>query len=419
MGGGAAGAAAGPGATGASPAGASAAGRGDGATGHALGIVASTLLAYAYQLVGGRLLGPEAFAPVSVLWTLMFLTGTVALTPCEQYVAREATAGRRVLARASWPLLGLVLATAAASVSFTALTRDALFRGEAAFVLIAAALVATTAPLFVVRGLAIGHRRFDRYGAMLTLEGVGRLAFGALGVLVVGGSAGWAWGIGLGPALGLLVAPRRLDGLATAPASGRVGAFLAPYVGASAASQLLIAGAPLAVAALGAGPATISIVFVTFTLFRAPVTVVYLLQGRLLNAVVRLQLAGATERLERTRRRILAAGGAAIASAGAVAWAVGPQVVVLLYGAEFGPDRTVAALAATGVAGAALAQLLGQLLVAEGRTAALALRWSAGLAVGAVLLVVLPVPPATAVAGAFAAGTLTAAAGMARAGRPT
>jgi O-antigen/teichoic acid export membrane protein len=392
-------------------------GRGDGAAGHAAGIVASTLLAYAYQLVGGRLLGPEAFAPVSVLWTLMFLTGTVALTPGEQYVAREATAGRRVVARASWPLLVLVLATAAAAVTFTTLTREALFGGEPAFILIAVALVATTAPLFVVRGLSIGHRRFDRYGAMLTLEGIGRLALGAAGVALVGGSAGWAWGIGLGPLLGLLVAPRRLDRLATAPPSGGAGAFLAPYVGASAASQLLIAGAPLAVAALGAEAATISIVFVTFTLFRAPVTIVYLLQGRLLNAVVRLQLAGAVDRLERTRRRILAAGVAAILSAGGVAWLVGPDVVELLYGAEFRPDRTVAVVAATGVAGAALAQLLGQLLVAAGRTTALAVRWTTGLAVAGAVLVALPAAPDVTVAVAFAAGTLTAAAGMTRAGR--
>jgi O-antigen/teichoic acid export membrane protein len=375
------------------------------------------VLAYAYQLVGGRLLGPEAFAPVSVLWTLMFLTGTVALTPIEQYVAREATADRRVLARTSWPLLALAAATAVAAGAFTTLTRDALFRGEAMFIAVAAVLVATTAPLFLIRGLAIGRRRFDRYGAMLSLEGVGRLVIGGLGLLVVGGPAGWAWGIGLGPVLGLLAAPRGLDRLAAAPASGRAGAFLAPYVGASAASQVLIAGAPLAVAALGAGPATISIVFVTFTLFRAPVTIVYLLQGRLLNAVVRLQLAGATDRLARTRRRILTAGLAAIASAGAVAWLVGPEVVGLLYGDEFRPDRTVAALAATGVAGAALAQLLGQLLVAEGRTAALALRWTAGLAVAAVLLVVTPSRPAVAVGIAFAAGAVTAAAGMAQAGR--
>ena len=348
----------------------------------------------------------------------MFLTGTVAFTPAEQFVAREATAGRRVIGRESLPLGVLVAVTGALAVTFTLVTRDGLFRGEAMFAVIAGVLVAATAPLFVLRGLTIGHRRFDRYGGMLALEGVGRLVVGGLGLLVLGGPAGYAWGIGLGPALGFLAAPRRLDRLATAPPSGRATVFLAPYVGASAASQLLIAGAPLAVAALGAGPATISIVFVTFTLFRAPVTIVYLLQGRLLNAAVRLQLAGATAALARVRRLILLGGVAAVLSAGAVAWLVGPDVVAVLYGGEFRPDRTVAALAATGVAGAAVAQLLGQLLVAEGRTAALALRWTAGLAVGTVALLVVPGAPDVTVAAAFAAGALAAAAGMVGAGRP-
>jgi O-antigen/teichoic acid export membrane protein len=348
----------------------------------------------------------------------MFLAGTVALTPAEQYVAREATAGRRVLARGSVPLAVLVAATAAAAAGFAWVTRGTLFAGERGFVLLALALVATTAPVALVRGLVVGHRGFGRYGAMLTLEGLGRLLLGAVGLAVVGGAVGWAWGIGLGALLALLAAPRGLDRRATEPPTGRATAFLVPYVGASAASQLLIAGPPLAVAALGAGPATISIVFVTFTLFRAPVTIVYLLQGRLLNAAVRMQLAGATERLVRTRRLILAAGAVGIASAGAVAWAVGPDVVGLLFGPEFRPGRTVAAIAATGVAGAAVAQLLGQLLVAAGRTSALAGRWTAGLAVGLVVLVLAPTAPDVTVALAFAAGTLTSAVGMTRSGGP-
>ena len=371
--------------------------------------------------MGGRLLGPEAFAPVSVLWTVMFLTGTVGLTPVEQYVAREATAGRRVLGRASIPLVAVGLVTAVLAVGFTAGTRAALFEDDGTFVLLAVLLVAATTPLFVVRGLAVGSRRFGRYGAMLALEGIGRLILGGAGLLLVGGAAGYAWGVALGPALGLLVAPRGLDRTATTPGGGGAARFLLPYVGASAASQLLIAGAPLAVAALGAGPATISIVFVTFTLFRAPVTVVYLLQGRLLNAVVRLHLAGEAVRLARTRRTILGVGVGAVASAGLVAWLVGPEVVALLYGAEFRPGRAVAALAATGVAGAALAQLLGQLLVAEGRTGALALRWTAGLAAAGVVLgaaaLVPDIAADVAVGAAFAVGAVTAAAGLTQAGR--
>jgi len=382
------------------------------------GIVAGTLLAYLFQLIGGRILGPVAFAPVSVLWTLMFLTGTIGLTPVEQFVAREATAGRRVLTRRSSAIGTVVLLMAAASGLFALLTRDALFLGAPGFVLLAVLTVVATAPLFVARGLAVGQRRFDLFGLMLGLEGIGRLVVGGIGLLVVGGPVGLAWGVALGPALGLLVPSFRFERRATQPASGRAGAFLAPYIGASAASQLLLAGAPLAVAALGAGPATISIVFVTFTLFRAPVTIVYLVQGRLLNLLVRIDLAGDTARLTRIRRTIELAGVVAIALAGVTGWVLGPGVVGLLYGDAFRPEPLVAALAATGVAGAGLSQLLGQLLVAAGRTAVLARRWAVGLTTAVVVLMVGALlgalAPAVTVAAAFAAGELAAAAAMTR-----
>ena len=198
-----------------------------------------------FQLVGGRLLGPEDFAPVSVLWTLMFLTGTVGLTPVEQYVAREATEGRRVLTRRAAAIGVVATVTAVAAGTFTALANDALFLGERGFIVLGVLIVVTTAPLFVSRGLAIGQRRFDLYGLILALEAVGRLLLGAVGLLVVGGPVGLAWGVALGPALGLLVPTFRFERRATAPAAGRAGAFLAPYIGASSASQLLLAGAPL------------------------------------------------------------------------------------------------------------------------------------------------------------------------------
>ena len=376
-----------------------------------------------FQLVGGRLLGPDDFAPVSVLWTLMFLTGTVGLTPVEQYVAREATAGRRVLTRRAAAIGVVATVTAVAAGTFTALTIDTLFLGERGFIVLGVLIVVATAPLFVSRGLAIGQRRFDLYGLILALEAVGRLLVGAVGLLVVGGPVGLAWGVALGPALGLLVPTLRFERRAISPAAGGAGAFLAPYIGASGASQLLLAGAPLAVAALGAAPATISIVFVTFTLFRAPVTIVYLVQGRLLNLLVRLALEGEQGRIARIRRSIELAGLAAVTFAGVTGWFIGPTVVATLYGAPFRPEAIVAALAATGVAGAGLAQLLGQLLVAEGRTTVLARRWSVGLVTALAVLAAGPtlggLDPAVAVAAAFAAGELSAAAAMARRPRTT
>jgi O-antigen/teichoic acid export membrane protein len=348
----------------------------------------------------------------------MFLTGTVALTPVEQYVAREATAGNRVLTRRSSAIVAVVALTAVAAGTFTAVTNDALFRSERGFVVLGVLIVVATAPLFVARGLAIGQRRFDLYGAMLALEGIGRLLVGGIGLLIVGGPVGIAWGVALGPALGLLFPTFRFERRATRPASERAGAFLAPYIGASGASQLLLAGAPLAVAALGAGPATISIVFVTFTLFRAPVTIVYLVQGRLLNLLVRLELGGEHRTIARIRRSIELGGLATVTLAGVTGWLLGPSVVSLLYGEAFRPEAIVAALAATGVAGAGTAQLLGQLLVAEGRTGVLARRWGVGLSVAVIVLLagplVVDLSPAVAVAAAFALGEVAAAAAMAR-----
>jgi len=384
----------------------------------AAGVVAGMLFAYGFQLLGGRLLGPEAFAPVSVLWTLMFLTGTVGLTPVEQFVAREATVGRRVLTRQSWAIAAVVALTAAAGGAFTWLTRDTLFGGEPGFILLGSLTAVAMTPLFLARGLATGHRRFDLYAVMLTLEGIGRLVVGGIGLLVIGGPVGISWGVAFGPVLTLAVPAFRLERRATLPASGRAGAFLMPYVGASGASQLLLAGAPLAVAALGAGPAAISIVFVTFTLFRIPVTIVYLTQGRLLNLLVRLDVAGEFARLARIRRAIRLGGLAAVALSGGVGWLAGPGIVGFLFGAAFRPTPLVAALAATGVAAAALAQLLGQLLVAEGRTGALASRWGVGLLTAIIVLFTLPlattIDPAVTVGVAFAAGELAAAAAMAR-----
>jgi hypothetical protein len=361
-------------------------------------------------------LGAELFAPISVLWTLMFLTFTIFLTPIEQYVGREATASNRVLTRRSSAILTVVLVTTLVAGAFTALTLDQLFLGQVGFVAVSVLMVVTIAPVFIARGLAIGQRRFDHYGLSLTLEGVGRLAFAWIGLAVVGGPVGLAWGVAFGPLLALVVPSFAFERRATNPASTGAGAFLAPYIGASGASQVMLAGGPLAVAALGASPVVISIIFGTISLFRLPVTVVYLIQGRLLNLLVRLRIEHDTVRLARIRRIIEVGGLAAILLGGVAGWFVGPGIVALAFGAGFRPDPIIAALIATGMAGAMLAQLLGQLLVAEGRTAMLARRWVAGLSVAAVVVVlgewVVDLAPAITVSAAFAAGELTAAAAM-------
>jgi O-antigen/teichoic acid export membrane protein len=189
------------------------------------------------------------------------------------------------------------------------------------------------------------------------------------------------------------------------------------YVIASAASQILLAGAPLAVLALGGGPELISIAFVTFTLYRAPLTLTYLLQGRVLPYLVRMVETGDRTDTDRLISRVMAVGVGLCLAGAMTGYLIGADVVQLLLGAEFRPTPEVAGLVAGGVVAAVTTQLVGQVLVAEGRTGALAIVWSLGLAVAVVVLVVSSLDPLTRAALAFALGELMALTAMWRVAR--
>jgi O-antigen/teichoic acid export membrane protein len=91
-----------------------------------------------------------------------------------------------------------------------------------------------------------------------------------------------------------------------------------------------------------------------------------------------------------------------------VGWWIGDEVVGLLYGVQYSPTSIVAGLSAAGVMAAAAAQVVSQVLVAEGRTTRLAWAWFGGLMLAVVLLFVVPGEADTRVAFAFAAGEATA-----------
>jgi O-antigen/teichoic acid export membrane protein len=170
----------------------------------------------------------------------------------------------------------------------------------------------------------------------------------------------------------------------------------------------MLGGAPLAAAAFGASDVLVSVIFVTFTLFRAPLTLIFAMQGRILPYLVGLAGGEDRQHLARIAGRVVFAGiGLALAGA-VVGWLVGPEVVGLLYTPEFIPARGVAALAAGGVMAAAAAQIAGQVLVAEGRTSRLAVAWTIGLVVALVVMFVFRPDPDLRVAAGFASGEAVA-----------
>lgn len=364
--------------------------------------------AYVFQWYGARRFDPDVIAPISILWTLFFILATILLVPVEQYITREVASGRRVLPKSLRPTLAMGAVGAVIGVGFVAATLDRFFAGDPQYILQIALLCFGYAFLFLGKGVLAGSRQFAGVGWVMIVETMARLLAGValLWVLLQATSMGWAMVIGGFAVLGLRWW-RHDTGTVESPAS-LPGGFLLGYVGGTAPAQILLAGAPLAVAVLGAPDATTSIVFFTFTLFRAPLTLIYALQGRVLPYLVGLSHTGEGTKLNRIAARVGAVGGALALLGGVVGWAVGPWVMSTLYGSQYRPSSMVAALAAAGVMAAAAAQVTSQVLVARGRTRPLGLAWFGGLAVAVLIVLVATGAPETRVAIGFVSGEMTA-----------
>lgn len=350
----------------------------------------------------------EQVAPMTALWTLFFIIITVLLIPVEQYVTREVARGRKSLPRDLRPALVMTLVGVVIGVVFVALTLDLLFEGEPIYLVQIVLLVTGYAMLCMGKGVLAGARRFSEVGWVFIIETSARLLAGIilLAIALNSTSLGWAMVIGAWSVL-ILRWWRRDTGDPEIPATPS-GGFLLGYVGGSSSSQLLLAGAPLAVPWLGAGPAMISIVFYTFTLFRAPLTLIFSLQGRILPYLVGLSHAGERQQLARIAGKVVLFGTGLALLGGLVGWLVGPAVVGFVYGESFQPSNVVAALAAAGVMAAAAAQIASQVLVASGRTKVLGFAWAGGLLAAVLVTLLVSGAPETRVSIGFVTGEFAA-----------
>jgi O-antigen/teichoic acid export membrane protein len=364
--------------------------------------------AYAFQLVGLRALGTAEFAPVSLLWTTFFILATVLLVPVEQYVTREVASGRRALPTDLKPAAVMAAVGAIVGGGFVTLTLDELFRGDPQYIVQIVLLMAGYGLLMTAKGVLAGRRRFAGVGWVLIVETLVRLMAGIAAVVLIANAVSLGWAMVIGGFSVLALRWWRHDEGDSDQTPTPPGRFLAGYAGGTSSAQLLLAGAPLGVAALGGSDALISIVFFTFIIYRAPLTLIFALQGRILPFLV--GLAGSEKKSELARiAKWVFRGGLVLAVAGAgVGWLIGPDVMRVLLGPEAAPSHVVAMLAAGGVMAAAAAQVTSQVLVAEGRTTRLAWAWFVGLLVGLVVTVLVTGAPDTRVAIGFAAGELAA-----------
>ena len=378
-----------------------------------IAIVAGTAVAalsiYVFQVIAGRSLGTTDFAPIGVIWSVQFLVFTVLDVPVEQYVTRRLTIGggrwisdRRAVVATVIPLtLGVIIGTA-----FVLATRDRFFGGSAAFAAVMAGLLVSRAVASLGRGSLVGRRRFRAYGGSLGLEGAVGVALAAAVATTNPTTLAFAAILPISPLVVFLTRPFRpsetMPVLATSVPAGY--AFLWALVAATAASQIILASGPVVVGFIGGTAAAISVIFVTFSLFRSPVTSSYPLVARVLPDFTAIAAAGDDRRLNLLTARLGAAGAAAGVLFGFLGWILGPAVVELLYGSEFAPSSPIAALAAAAVGFALASLFLNQIYVARGETGRLAAIWWTALAIASATLLMVDGEPVERVAVSFLIG---------------
>ncbi len=197
-----------------------------------------------------------------------------------------------------------------------------------------------------------------------------------------------------------------------ADTSGTDTRFVAALLVAQAASQTALASGPVIVGMMGGTPAAVSVFFVTFTLFRGPITASYNLTARVLPEFTRMAASGNHAGLKRWAVRLGLGGFGAAALVGLAAAAAGPAIVAFLYGDEFRPSALLAGLAAGGVVAGLLVLFATQILIAEGATQRLAAAWGVGVAAMALAILLAPGQPSVRVAVGFAVAHLVALAGI-------
>ncbi len=390
------------------------------------GSLASGLGAYAFQILGIRVLGEVAYQPITVLWTLQYLLMTIALYSGEAYVARTTVARGGHPAALDRPvrILGVwIAALALLATGTTWLLRDALFAGAGDLALVTGLLVVCYGSFFLIKGRMAGVSRFRSYGAATALESLGRVLVAAPVLLVSATTRALAWSMPVGAALvGLwwLYDRRRASAHApshegTAPElpEASTGRYLAATTVANAASQTLLAAGPLVVLALGAGATEVSVFFVTVTAARVPLVFAY---GGVLSRVLPPLTRMAKEGRDRALTRIAAGcalGAGALALVGAIAGGlVGPTLVALFFGESARPGGDFVALTVAGVALATGALLINQILVARKAESRLPLPWLLGLALAAAVVLLTDGSPTLRVSTGFVAGEVVAVAGL-------
>ena len=373
-----------------------------------LGVLLSGIVVNVYLAIVARALSPAEYATFGSFWALALVLGFGAFLPLEQELARRLPlpGDRRALLRAATGAAG-VLTVIALVVLGGAL--PILYRALDDHVSVLLALVAlsvVSAGQFLVRGTLIGTDRLVRHAAVMVLDATVRLGLAVALYFVAGAdAAAFCWALVLAIALAhvpqLPGAWRRAIAWGSAPSTWRGPPATArglvrdamPLLVGSACAQLLLNGLPVLVVAqaANAGETAAAGVFVAaFTLARAPLSMVVPLQSAVVPTLTRLIATG--------RRRevlvLLVKGAAVLGAVAAVgvplAWWIGPEIVSLIFGADYAIGGLDLAVIVLGVLAHIGLVVVTQVHVARARHRDVALSWIAALAAAGVTFWAVP-----------------------------
>jgi O-antigen/teichoic acid export membrane protein len=362
-------------------------------------LVVLGITAYLFFIIAGRALGPDRYAELSVLWTLVFIAAPGFMFPLEQEVGRAVSArravgigGTPVVKKAAALGAALALTLAVVTVALSRPILDHLFDGE---VLLLVGLVMSV-PIYAVvhlsRGALSGSGRFASYGWLLAGEGVLRI-IAALALAVAGVKVTGAYGLLIAGAPFVavtIVMSRERPVMAPGPEakwselSEALGWLL---LGAVLAQGFVNASVPLVKILAGPGEDAVAGQFQAgLIISRVPLFLFQAIQASLLPKLAGLAAEGRLTDFRTGLRRLVAVVVAIGLAATIGGFALGPFVLRVFFGAEF--DRLGNAdIGYLALASAAfmLAMALSQAIIALHGHAKVALGWTVAIVVLALL----------------------------------
>ena len=323
-------------------------GYGAGAKILSVGIASTGMVTFAYFSVASHALNdPEAYARISLLWSVLFVIVSVIYRPIEQLLSRTIADRRARGFEANHPLRTPMLIQGAFALTFLAIAlifrdpiQNELFDGFAALYWVLVIAVLAYAASYFARGWLAGHQWFALYGGLVFIEATARLLF-AVAVLVgiAEGQSVVAMGMAAAPFVSLVVVPLAFSRRPKESASkkqdelglARGGRFAVAVLAIMLAEQTLLNAGVIAADLTATDAAVTGYVFSALLIARAPLQLFQAVQGSLLPHLAGLEAKQGKAEFEKAIRiTILAIAGFALAVALGLL-VLGPFAMDLLF----------------------------------------------------------------------------------------